>query len=149
MASSLTNLVNNLPEGLYRKKCKLRHDDKNCALCGIKDKYCDCFVEYTNFKDYLIKCKCLYCKENYQQKFNENWKERFFNLYKFSNHYNNKFVLLLRKGVYPYKYMDNLEKYNETSLPEKKYIYIYNHLNMEVLLMQIMHTQQEFVKVLK
>ena len=45
--------------------------------------------------------------------------------------------------------MDNLEKYNETSLPEKKYIYIYNHLNMEVLLMQIMHTQQEFVKVLK
>ena len=34
-------------------------------------------------------------------------------------------------------------------LKKNIYIYIYNHLNMEVLLMQIMHTQQEFVKVLK
>ena len=34
-------------------------------------------------------------------------------------HYNgnsNKFVLLLRKGVYPYKHMDRWERFNETSL---------------------------------
>ena len=37
----------------------------------------------------------------------------------FSNNYINKFILLLRKGVYPYVYMDEWEEFNETSLPEK------------------------------
>ena len=32
-------------------------------------------------------------------------------------------VLLLRKGVYPYEYMDRWEWFNETSLPPKKYFY--------------------------
>ena len=36
---------------------------------------------------------------------------------------------MLRKGVYTYKYMDDWEKFNETSLPEKEDFYI--HLNME------------------
>ena len=27
---------------------------KKCETCGVKLKYCDCFVEYTNFKDDLI-----------------------------------------------------------------------------------------------
>ena len=35
----------------------------------------------------------------------------------------------MRKGVYHYEYMDDLEKFNETSLPEKEDFY--NHLNME------------------
>ena len=39
--------------------------------------------------------------------------------YKFSNRNNNKFNLLLQKGVYPYEYMDDWEKINETLLPEK------------------------------
>ena len=42
-----------------------------------------------------------------------------FNAYKFSNHDNNKFILLLRKRVYPYEYMDDWEKFSERSLPEK------------------------------
>ena len=41
-------------------------------------------------------------------------KERFFNTCKSSNNDNNKFILLLPKGVYPYEYMDNWEKFNET-----------------------------------
>ena len=56
-------------------------------------------------------------------------KKRFFNTYRFSKHDNNKFILLLSKGVYPYKCMDNWEKYNETCLPEKEDFY--SHLNME------------------
>ena len=36
---------------------------------------------------------------------------------------------MLRKGVYPYEYMDDWEKFNETSLTEKEYFY--NYLNME------------------
>ena len=61
----------------------------------IKYKYCDCFLEYTHFKGDLIKYKCLSCKKSYQWKFDEKLKERFFNTYKFTNHDNNKFILLL------------------------------------------------------
>ena len=71
----------------------------------------------------------LYCNKNYQHKFDEKFKECFFNKYKFSNHNNNNFILLLQKGVYPNEYMDGWEKFNETSLPEKEDFY--SHLNME------------------
>ena len=36
---------------------------------------------------------------------------------------------MLRKGVYPYEYVDNWERFNETSLPSKKEFY--SNLNME------------------
>ena len=54
---------------------------------------------------------------------------QFFIRYKFSNYENNKFTLLLQNVVYPYEYMDDWEKFNETSLPEKEDFY--SHLNME------------------
>ena len=31
--------------------------------------------------------------------------------------------MLLRKDVYPYKYMESWERFNETSLPSKTYFY--------------------------
>ena len=46
--------------------------------------------------------------------------EKLPNTYQFCNGDLNKFVLLLRKGVYPYEYMDSWERFNETSLPPKK-----------------------------
>ena len=51
-------------------------------------------------------------------KFDEKLKERFLNTRKLSNHGNSKFILLLQKGVYLYEYMDDSEKFNQTSLPE-------------------------------
>ena len=53
--------------------------------------------------------------KNYQYNFDEKLMEQFFNTYKFSNLDNKKFVLLLRKGVYPYGYMNDWEKFNETA----------------------------------
>ena len=44
---------------------------KKCEICRIKYKYCDCFLEYTNFKDYLVEFKCLCCNKNYHHKFEE------------------------------------------------------------------------------
>ena len=37
--------------------------------------------------------------------------------------------MLLRKRVYPYEYMDDWQKFNETSLPVKEEFY--SNLNME------------------
>ena len=77
MASSLSNPVNNLSKGIHTIKCKFGHDDKKRETCGIKYKYCNCFLEYTNFKDNLSEYKCLCCKKNYQHKFDEKLKEFF------------------------------------------------------------------------
>ena len=84
---------------------------KKCETCGYKYKYCffisNCFLEYTSFKDDLIEYKCLSCNKIYQRKFNEKLNKIFYSTYRFSNHDNNKFILLLRKGVYPYEYMND------------------------------------------
>ena len=119
MASLLSSLVNNLSERIQRIKRKFVHGEKKCETCWIKPKHCDCFLPYINVKDNLIEYKCLNCNKNCQRKLDEKLKERFFNTYKCSSHDDNKFISLLQKGVYPYENMDNWEKFNETSLPEK------------------------------
>ena len=91
MASLLSNLVNDLSEGIHKTNCKHEHDELDMKLVEIDTK---------------ITSANIYMK-------------RFVNTYQFSNHDINKFVLFLQKGVYPYEYMDNWEKFNETSLPEK------------------------------
>ena len=48
---------------------------------------------------------------------------KFPNTYQLCNKDLNKFTSLLRKGAYPYEYMDGWEKFNETSLPNKEYFY--------------------------
>ena len=60
-ASSLSNLVNNLSDGIYRIKCICGHDDKKCETCKMKYKYCYCFLEHTNLLEY----KCFCCNKNY------------------------------------------------------------------------------------
>ena len=49
--------------------------------------------------------------------------------YEFCNKDISKFILLLRKGIYPYEYMDKWERFDETSLPDKEAFY--SSLNME------------------
>ena len=83
---------------------------KNVKFAELNIRYRDCFLEYTKFKDNSIKYKYLCCKKSYQQKFDENLKQRFLNPHKFSNY--DKFILLLRKVVCPYKYSDDWEKLN-------------------------------------
>ena len=85
MASSLSSLIDNLAKGIYKIKCK----------------DCDCFLEYESVKDNFIKYKCLSCNRNYSNKIDKELKKRFKNTFKFSDNDINKFILLLRKGVYP------------------------------------------------
>ena len=50
-------------------------------------------------------------------------------MYKFCSEDINKFISLLRKGVYPYEYMDSWGRFDETSSPDKEAFY--SSLNME------------------
>ena len=55
--------------------------------------------------------------------------EKFSNIYQLCNKDLNKFALLLRKGVYPYEYMDSWNKFNEPApLVEDHY---YSKLNQK------------------
>ena len=49
--------------------------------------------------------------------FDEALKKQFFVTCRFFKHVLNKFFLLLQKGAYQYEYMDDWEKFRETSLP--------------------------------
>ena len=80
---------------------------KNGEICGIKYKLN--ILEYSNFKDDLVKHKCLSFNKSYQRKFDEKLRERFFDICKCFNH-NNKFIILSLKCVYPYEYIDDWGK---------------------------------------
>ena len=118
----------NVANRIHRIKCKYIHDDKKCETCGIKYKYCDCFLEYTNFEDDLIEYKVLLCNKNCQRQFDEKLKEHFLIHTLFLTTTIITFFFLLWKGVYSYEYIDDREKFNETSLPEKEDLY--SHLKM-------------------
>ena len=78
------------------------------------------FSWYESVKDNLIKYKCLSYNKDYLEKLEEKFKKWFKNIFKFSNNDINKFVLLLRKSVCPYEYIDEWKKFDETALSKRK-----------------------------
>ena len=114
MSSSLSKLVDNLSEGIHNNKCA------DCESC----------LDYVrSTKNEKLIFKCFNCEQYYKKKFNKDLIKRFASTYEFCNKDLNKFILLLRKGVYPYEYMDIWERFNKTSLPSKEDFY--RNLNME------------------
>ena len=67
--------------------------------------------------------KCIDCEKEYEKEFNKELLERFANSYKFCDDDLNKFIMLLRKGVYPYEYIDEWDKFNEKIIPSKESFY--------------------------
>ena len=73
--------------------------------------------------------------------------EKFYNTYQLSNKDHNKFALLLRKGVYPYEYMDSWKRFNEpVPLVED---YYYSELNKEGITKEDIKHAKEYVTLLK
>ena len=107
MATSLSKLVDNLTDNIHNDKC-------------IKCKSNLCFVRAINEK--LI-FKCIDCEKEYEKDYNKELLERFANTYKFCDNDLNKFIMLLRKGVYPYEYIDGWDKFNEKIIPSKESFY--------------------------
>ena len=95
MSTSLSNLVDNL-SGIYDKECKKCMENKKIRL--------NC--EFIGFKNGRLNCKCKEHKKSYTRLANESIKN-FPTSYKFCNGDPNKFFLLLRKGIYPYEYIDS------------------------------------------
>ena len=114
MSSSLSKLVDNLSAGIHNNKfvdCKSNLD----------------YVRITKNEKLLL--KGFNCNNYYKKKFNKDLIKKFKNAYSFCNNDLKKFMLLLRKGFYPYEYMYSWEKFNEASLPIKEDFY--SNLNME------------------
>ena len=91
MASSLSNLADNLAEGLRKDDCI------NCKSC----------LEYVNVKDGLLLFNCPYCNKNNQKEFHQDFAKIFESNYQFCEENVHRFCLMLRKGIYPYEYMDS------------------------------------------
>ena len=66
-----------------------------------------------------MKYKYLSCNKHYSNKIVKELKKRL-NAFKFSNNDTNKSILMLRKGVYPYQYINEWKHFNEIPLPEKE-----------------------------
>ena len=99
MSSSLSSLVDNLT-------------DINCEKCDNKR-------EHIGFRDKHMLLECSDCNAWFKKDSKELIK-RLANTYEFCNKDTDKFILLLRKGVYPYEYMDSWKRFNKTSLPNKE-----------------------------
>ena len=80
-------------------------------------------------KDEKLFFRCFSCRKNYEKDFNKDFIQRFPNIYEFCNGDLNKYISLLRKGVYHYEYMNSWQRFDETSLPDKGAFY--SNLNME------------------
>ena len=120
MNSKLSDLLDNL-SGIHSKKCK----DKNCQS--------EC--EFIGSKNDRLRYKCKECGK-ICAKSKDGLIKKFPRTYQFCNGDLNKFVLLLRKGVHPFKYMDSWERLNETSLLDEKVFY--SKLNLEDILIKTM-----------
>ena len=111
MNASLSSLVDNLSE----------INNKDCKKCMERNKTkSECC--YINYKDNRLIYKCKR-RNDKSYKLVYDLSRRFSNTYQFCNNGLNKFILLLRKGVYPYEYMDSRERFNETMLPSKESFY--------------------------
>ena len=87
MATSLSELVDNMSENFNSIKWKSWTENNRCEEC---------------------------------KKLIEGLIKKFPSIYQFCSGDLNKFILLLRKGSYPYEDMDNWGKFDETTLPPKE-----------------------------
>ena len=105
MSCPLSNLVENLSELFHDIKCTNRKS----------------YLEYISTEDdKLLIFNCLKCSKNHKKHFNKKLIDKFANTYEFSKGDINKFILLLRKGAYPYESMDSWERFDEKYCLKKK-----------------------------
>ena len=113
MSMPLSKLVDNLSEGIRN------NTSVDCKSCLDYVRSTSVYDSYTKTKNEKLILKFFNCKTYYEKYSNKELIKRLASTYEFCNKNLNKFILLLRKGFYPYEYMDNWERFQETSLPNK------------------------------
>ena len=103
MNSALSTLVDNLSE-INKYNCKEK-EDKDIKTKIIKD-----------IGKAIIRKTCKTCNSKQDQLLNT-LIENFPSTYKLCNKSTKKFILLLKKGIYPYEYMNSIDRFDEASLP--------------------------------
>ena len=103
MNESLSNLVDNL-SGLNKCKCKKPSFDNIKITYGIIK------------NEDIVRTRCKKCLWRKDQKLSV-LTTNFTNTFKLCCGNVSKFLLLLRKGVYLYEYMDSMSKFDEKELP--------------------------------
>ena len=111
MQSKLPDLVDNLSE-INNKDCKTCMERKN-----IKSE-----CRFIGFRNNRLNYRCKECEKTSTNPINE-LIGKFLSVYQLCDADLNKFVLLLRKGVYPYEYIDSWKKFDKTTLPSKEDVY--------------------------
>ena len=109
MSTALSSLADNVSK-IYNKKCI--------------NKSCKSECEFIKLKNTRLQYKCYECKQIQLKPINELIK-KFPKTYRFCNRDINKFILLLRKGVHPYEYMDSWGNIFSNKKP------FYSELNLE------------------
>ena len=112
MTDSLSDLVDNTSGTFNSLECKScverKKTNSECCFVGLKN----------NRLIYL--CKEL--KEEWKRPINELIKT-FPAIYQICKGDLNKFIWMLRKGIYPYEDMDSWEKFDETTIRPKEAFY--------------------------
>ena len=90
MPASLSNHVDNFSNGLHNNRCV----------------DCESGLDYMIAKNDILIFRCFKCKKNYKIGFDKELINKFSSTYNFCKGDINKFILLLRKGVNPYEYMN-------------------------------------------
>ena len=116
--------INNLSE-IYSKECRGCKERKK-----IKSAW-----DLIGLKNNKLHCKCNKCKKVWLTPINGLIK-KFSNTYKFCNDDTNKFILLIKKGIYPYKYMNSWER---------KKLFIVNYI-LKTLQMKTINMLKTYLK---
>ena len=117
MSTSLSSLVDHLSK-IYKKECKGCEERRKIkSVCN-----------FIGLKNNKLNYECKECKKRWLKPVNGLIK-KFPNMHQFCNRHINQFVLLLRRVVYLYEYMDSWKRFDETSLLNKKAFY--SKLNSE------------------
>ena len=113
MASSLDKLASNL-----------------CDTSGIQCDNCKGYMELINISgDYIASFGCEGCRTKKTKDLGEDALKKNFEYTGRFWEFDEKFHLMIRKGIYPYEYLDSCKKSEEASLPPKDAFY--SRLNMK------------------
>ena len=135
MSASLSDLAGNLSRMFISKICnKCMERKKINAEC-----------KFHGLEDDRLSYKCRECREKWHDSIN-GLINKFPSIYQICNGDLDKFILLLRKVVYPSEDRDSWEKFDETTIPPKEAFY--SNLNEECMFC-VIHCLQMCLKTLE